>query len=187
MARNPDGKAETQSVKMDDGRITEFVGKQKVLKQSLFGEHSTQVRLDFKNGETRIFTIPEALYAKFAAHGAEQKLGDELAGVDDIEDCVMAIDALIDRLEQGDWSLRREKTGMAGTSVLAKALVEHTGKNITSIKEFLQKKSQAEKVALRSHPSIKPIVDRIEAEKAATTKKSGRAPVDTDSMLEELA
>ena len=49
------------------------------------------------------------------------------------------------------------------------------------IKQFLNGKSQAEKVALRNNPKIKPIVERIEAEKA-----SKKANVDTDAMLGEL-
>ena len=71
---------------------------------------------------------------------------------------------------------------MAGTSVLVRALVEHTGKTVEAIKAFLANKSQAEKVALRNNPKVKPIVDRIESEKAA--KKSS---VDTDALLDELA
>ena len=51
---------------------------------------------------------------KFAAHGAEQKLGDEIAGLEDVDDCVIAIDSLIDRLYNGEWSVKREAGGMAG-------------------------------------------------------------------------
>jgi hypothetical protein len=174
--------AATVTVKMDDGREVEFAGKRKMIKSSLLGEEATQVRLDFSNGETRTFTVPDSLYAKFAAHGAEQKLGDEIAGIDDVEDCIFAVDALIERLDQGEWGVKRESNGMAGTSVLCKALIEHTGKHVTSIKEFLKSKSQQEKVALRSHPVIKPIIDRIESEKT-----TGKTAVDTEKLLSELA
>ena len=88
---------------------------------------------------------------------------------------------ITDRLYNGDWSVKRESSGMAGTSVLVRALVEHTGKTVEQIKAFLAGKSQAEKVALRNNPKIKPIVDRIESEKAA--KKTS---VDTDALLGEL-
>ena len=177
-------KAETavETVTMQDGRIVEFAGKRKLLKESIqSAEGKVQVRLDFRNGETRLFTLPDSLLAKFAAHGAEQKLGDEIAGLNDVEDCVLAVDELIDRLYNGEWSVKREASGMAGTSVLVRALVEHTGKTVEQIKQFLSGKSQAEKVALRNNPKIKPIVERIEAEKA-----SKKANVDTDAMLGEL-
>ena len=177
-------KIETQveTVTMTDGRVVDFAGKRKLLKESsVTADGQVQVRLDFRNGETRLFTIPDALLTKFAAHGAEQKLGDEIAGLTDVEDCVLAVDELIDRLYNGEWGVKREANGMAGTSVLVRALVEHTGKTVEQIKQFLNGKSQAEKVALRNNPKIKPIVERIEAEKA-----SKKANVDTDAMLGEL-
>ena len=177
-------KTETQieTVTMTDGRLTDFAGKRKLLKESsVNADGKVQVRLDFRNGETRLFTLPDALLNKFAAHGAEQKLGDAMSGLASVEDGVMAVDELIDRLYNGEWSVKREANGMAGTSVLVRALVEHTGKTIEQIKQFLSGKSQAEKVALRNNPKIKPIVERIEAEKA-----SKKANVDTDAMLGEL-
>lgn len=177
-------KAETQieTVTMSDGRVVEFAGKRKLLKESqVTAEGSVQVRLDFRNGETRLFTIPDNMLAKFAAHGAEQKLGDEIAGLEAVDDCVLAVDNLIDRLYEGEWGVKREANGMAGTSVLLKALVEHTGKSVEQIKAFLKDKSHAEKVALRNNPKIKPIVERIEAEKAAKGSK-----VDTDALLGQL-
>jgi len=171
------------TVKMTDGRVVDFAGKRKLLKESLVNaQGEVQVRLDFVNGETRLFTLPSAMVNKFAAHGAEQKLGDEIAGLADTDDCVIAVDDLIDRLYNGEWGVKREANGMAGTSVLVRALVEHTGKTLDQIKTFLSTKSQAEKVALRNNPKVKPIVERIEAEKAA-----GKTTVDTDAMLGELA
>lgn len=172
-----------ETVTMTDGRIVEFAGKRKLLKESVqTPEGKVQVRLDFRNGETRLFTIPDNLLNKFASHGAEQKLGDEIAGLDDVGDAVLAIDELIDRLYSGEWGIKREANGMAGTSTLLKALVEHTGKTVEQIKAFLANKTHAEKVALRNNPKIKPIVARIEDEKSA--KKSS---VDTDALLDQLA
>lgn len=180
MSAKPETTVET--VTLTDGRVVDFAGKRKLLKESsVTADGKVAVRLDFRNGETRLFTLPDNLLAKFAAHGAEQKLGDEIAGLNDVEDCVLAVDELIDRLYNGEWSVKREASGMAGTSVLVRALVEHTGKTVEQIKQFLSGKSQAEKVALRNNPKIKPIVERIEAEKA-----SKKANVDTDAMLGEL-
>lgn len=171
-----------ETVTMDDGRIVEFAGKRKMLKQTLVSPDGVvSVRLDFVNGETRTFTIPEKLMAKCAGHGAEQKLGDEIAGVADVEDCIMAIDELMDRLHAGEWAVKREASALAGTSVLARALAEHSGKDIATIKGFLAGKTQAEKVALRQNQAIAPIVARLEA---AKTKKP--STVDTEALLGEL-
>lgn len=179
MAKN---ETQIESVKMLNGDIVDFAGKRKLIKTSFVTpEGKVQTRLDFRNGETRIFTIPESLLTKFAAHGAEQKLGDEIAGLTDTDDCVIAVDELMDRLNKGEWGVTRQANGMAGTSVLVRALVQHTGKTVDAIKQFLAGKTQAEKVALRNNPKIKPIVEAIEAEKAAKGSK-----VDTDALLGEL-
>ena len=135
-----------ETVTMTDGRVVDFAGKRKLLKESTVNaEGNVQVRLDFRNGETRLFTIPTAMLAKFASHGAEQKLGDEIAGLTETDDCVLAVDELIDRLYNGEWSVKREANGMAGTSVLARALVEHTGKSMEQIKAFLSGKRSEER------------------------------------------
>jgi len=172
-----------ESVTMIDGRVVDFAGKRKLLKESFVSETGqVQIRLDFRNGETRLFTLPTELMNKFAAHGAEQKLGDEIAGLNEVEDCILAIDELIDRLYKHEWTVKREASAMAGASILVQALVQHTGKTPEEIKTFLATKSQAEKVALRNNPKIKPLVEAIEA--ARTSKK---ANVDTEALLNELA
>lgn len=171
-----------ETVKMQDDRIVDFAGKRKLLKDAFEVDGKVQIRLDFRNGQTRLFTVPPAMLNKFAAHGAEQKLGDEIAGLEDVDDCVLAVDELIERLYNGEWAIKKEGNGLAGTSTLLKALVEHTGKTVEAMRDWLKGKTQAEKLALRNNGKIKPIVDRIEAEKAAKGTK-----VDTDAMLGELA
>lgn len=182
-----------ETVKMDDGRVVDFPGKRKLQKDSIFNpDGSVAVRLDFRNGETRLCTLAPDMILRFAAHGAEQKLGDQIAGLKgkdggeaDIDDCVFAIDELMDRLAKGEWSQTSTGTGMAGVSILAKALVEHTGQTIEKIKEFLGSKTHAEKVALRSNPKIAPIVKKLEDEKAV--KAAGKTTaVDTDALLAQL-
>lgn len=182
---------QVETVTMTDGRVVDFPGKRELLKESFVNaEGKVQVRLDFRNGETRLFTIPDNMTAKFAAHGAEQKLGDEIAGLKgeggkaaDIDDKVLAVDELIDRLYNGEWNQRKEGNALAGTSVLIRALVElYAGaKTVEQIKLFLKDKSQAEKIALRQSPRVKPIVERLEAEKAAKGAK-----VDADALLAGL-
>jgi len=184
-------RTEVESVKMDDGRVVEFPGKRKLQKETLVEGDAVFVRLDWRNGETRKWQIPTALILRAAGHGGEQKLGDAIAGLKDTEgrdaslqDCIDTVDELIERLNGGDWNAKREGTGMAGTSVLAQALVQFSGgaKTMDEVKAFLKTKSQAEKVALRNSPKIKPIVEAIEAEKAS------KAPsVDTDALLNAFA
>lgn len=179
------GKKDVQydTVTMSDGKIVDFAGKTRMLKTSVEKDGKLSVRLDFRNGSVVNFALPENLLVKFALHGAEQKLGDEIAGVVDIDDAVIAVEELTARLALGEWNVRREPgNSIAGTSVLARALAESSGKTMDTIKAFLATKTHAEKMALRNMPAIKVIVDRLEAEKVKKSTKE----VDTTGLLGEL-
>lgn len=173
-----------ETVQMDDGRMVAFPGKRKIQKNTIISDDGrVTTSIDFRNGRTLSFTIPDEMLSKFAAHGAEQKLGDECAGLQEVDDCALAVEQLIDRLAAGEWSMKREGgNGLAGTSVLMRALIEFTGKTPEDIKTFLANKTQAEKVALRNNPKIKPFVEKIEAEKASKGQT-----VDTEALLDELS
>lgn len=184
-------KTEVESVLMSDSRIVDFPGKKILQKESLINEATGEiaVRLDFRNGETRLVPLRQDMISKYAAHGAEQKLGDEIAGVKkesggeeaDIEDKVLVMDALIERLAAGEWATKRDASGMAGTSVLLRAMVEVTGKPVEALKTYLSTKTQAQKIALRDSDKFRATVARIEAEKAKSKK-----PVDITADLAEL-
>lgn len=182
-------KTEVESVLMTDARVVDFPGKKILQKESFVAADGTiSVRLDFRNGETRTVKLRNDMLSKYAAHGAEQKLGDEIAGVKkddgsdaDIEDKVLVMDALIKRLDDGEWTTARDSSGMAGTSVLLRAIVEVTGKSADAIKAYLATKTQAQKIALRNSDKFRDAVAAIEAAKAKSKK-----PVDISKDLEEL-
>lgn len=174
------------TVTMDDGRVVDFPGNSRLLK-SVVGDN--QVRLDFISGETRLFTIRPDMQAQFALHGALQKLGDEISGIKDIDDAIEAIDQLMQRLDAGQWTATREAgSGMAGASILARALVEVTKQPIAVVREYLGKLDMKTKAALRVSPEVKPTVDRLEAEKAAraAARGKGATTVDTSAVLAGL-
>jgi hypothetical protein len=174
--------ADENQIVMEDGSVETFGAKKKMLKATnLNGDGSITTQLKFANGRVITFEMPDSMVKRFAMFGSDQKFGDNIAGLEDIDDCILATETMIERLVAGEWSAKREGSGMGGTSILVRALVEHTGKTVDTIKEFLAGKTQAEKLALRNNTRIKPIVDRLEAEKVS--KKAG---VDTDAMLDEL-
>jgi hypothetical protein len=171
------------SITMKDGRIVDFPGKRRMQKTSWYDEATgdLKVQIDFVNGETIVHKLNPSLINKYALHGAEQKLGDETAGETDPDDMYLAVEELCTRLDAGEWTQKRESDGMAGTSVLIKALVEAYGKSVEQIKAFLKGKTGAQKNALRGSDKLKPIVARLEAEKAAKAPK-----VDAAAILSEL-
>lgn len=185
-------KTEAEKVTMEDGRVVEFAGKRKLLKEVLIQGITenyggpTAVRFDFRNGKTRTYALHDKLIWQFAAHGASQKIGDETAGEDDIDDMVLAVDDIIERLsgENPEWTAKREGGGFGGVSILMRALMEHSGKDEATVKAFLKPKSHAEKMALRAHGPIAAIVKRLEDEKAA--KAAGASKVNAGELLAAL-
>lgn len=170
------------SVAMNDGRVVDFSGKQRCKVDTYENEQGLHVQLDFRNGESRIFRMQPLMVAQFAMHGAKQKLVDEMAGIKDLDDAVLAVDELIERLDNGEWTQKRAAgEGIAGTSVLLRALVEFTGKSVPEVKAKLKSMSQTEKMAMRANAKLKPIIERMEAEKA------NKSNVDTDSLLDAFA
>ena len=187
--------AEKEIVTMADGRSVEFAGKRKMLKDTTVDGTSVSVRFDFRNGETRTFTVPENLLGQFAAHGASQKIGDETAGVADLDDMVVAVEEIIARLVNGEWSATRaEGDGFSGASVVIKAIAEVTGKSVDTVKAFLQAKLDAaaakgEKLSRQElYKSFRAVgsktgavILRLEANKANKASK-----VNADDLLGEL-
>ena len=169
-------------VTMQDGRVVLFTEKQKVIKNHEIVDGKVIIILDLKNGQSIRYQLPDSMILEFAAHGAKQKFGDEIASESDPADAYEALVALATRVDSGDWNAVRKGEGSGGVSILIKALVELSGKTVDEIRAYLAPMSQKEKLAIRASSRVKPIVERLEAERDA---KKG-ASVDTDSLLDGL-
>lgn len=207
--KNSKPKTEVTQVAMSDGRSVGFAGKRKMVKESIVNEKSialdgntvtletgaVSVRLDFRNGETRTFVVPATLVAKAVGHGIEQKLGDETAGEEKVEDMILAVDDLMGRLAQGEWTVAREAGGFSGASLVIRAIVEASGKTVEDVKKFLQGKldaakakgeklSRADLYASFRNPNSKTgqIIERLEKEERSKASK-----LDADQALNDLA
>lgn len=166
-------------VKFSDGSSFTFGEKSKVKKQTYVRDGQPGVAFYFSNGEMRTCDVPSDLLAKAAAHGLSQKIGDSFAGVDSVEDCILAFDEMGERLAKGEWNAEREVGAAAsGASILARAIAEFSGKSIEQVKEKLATLSPKAKVQMRSNPQLRPIIERLEAERS----KKGEA-IDTDAVL----
>lgn len=180
--------AEKTMVKMTDGREVGFGKRQRLVRNSTVTDNGTVTTvLDFVNGQTRTFSVSptDPNYGRFVATGVETKLGDQIGNEKDIDDAVEAVDDLIARLQKGEWYVGRAPGSFSGASILAKALIEASGKTAEEIKTYLASRSHAEKLALRQAPAIKAIIERLEAEKAANGKTE-KPSVDTSALLGEL-
>ena len=205
-------KTEVLTVKMEDGRSVNFAGKRKVNKETVLDESkmvhdadgnvlqlepgAVAIRMDFRNGVTRLIELPLALLARFAGHGAEQKFGDELAAPADKplseDDMVIAVDDLNAEIQAGKWGKGRTSGGggVSGASLVVQAIIEVTGKDLATVKAFLQKKLDGDKELTRKalYDSFRAagtktgeVIKRMEAEKLAKTVK-----LDADKELEGI-
>lgn len=171
---------EYHTVKMDDDRVVDFAGKQKMKKEAFEHDGHVNLRLDFRNGETRIVKLRPDLLLKAAAHGLSQKFGDEIAGIDTVEDCVIAIDELHARMDKGEWVVKREPGTGNGASLLIRALAEVKGMEIDKVKSILATKTAAEKSALRESDKVAEVIRRLQKEKA---KDKG---IDSEALLDSF-
>ena len=209
-------KAEVLTVKMTDGREVNFAGKRKVNKETVIDQSkivldgdvlqletgAISIRMDFRNGDTRLLPLPLSLLARFAGHGGEQKFGDELATTADKplseEDMVIAIDDLNTLIQAGNWGKGRAAGGggVSGASIVIQAIMEATGKDLATVKAYFDKKLAAEaqkpedqRISRRDmYNSFRvagtktgEIIKRLEEAKLAKTAK-----VDADAELDSI-
>jgi len=148
-------KTEYLEVTMEDGRKVSFAGKRKLNKETLIDDTKVEtdesgnvmqisagavsIRMDFRNGATRTFSVPLGMLLKFAGHGAEQKYGDELASPASNplteEDMVLAVEDLDKEIQAGNWGKGRAAGGggVSGASVVVQAIMEATGKDLATV------------------------------------------------------
>lgn len=169
-------KTEYRTVTMLDGTVVEFPGKRRTVKTLVKSPNGfLTVRFDFDNGETRIHTLRADMIEDYALHGAGQKLADVMAGVDDIDDAIEAMDQLRAQLDAGDWAKERAVGSATGGSILAQALVIITGQTIDTVRTYLATLDNKAKTQFRASPEIYPTVQKLEAEKAARSAARGKA------------
>ncbi len=179
-------KKETEStpVKMTDGRIVEFSGKQKMKKEGYEADGQLYVRFDFITGDTLTYTLPPSLYKEFALHGAGQKIGDEAAGEKSVEDAYVAIETIMARLTSPEgWKLKAGTGGFAGSGVVIRALMEASGFTREQANAWIDNKIAADPnltrqkiyASLRGTARLAPIIQRLEAEATKKHAATGEA------------
>lgn len=116
--------------------------------------------------------------ARAMMHGYKQKISDASAmsrdgetGKADNLARVEKMRRMAETLANGQWELERTGGG-AGPGLLAQAIAEAMGKDISVVREWIKGKSQAERTALQNAGNIKPIYDRLVAESAAKVDAS---------------
>lgn len=132
---------------------------------------------DGRGGNFRLSDIPVALHPMLMLHGLTQKLSDATAkeAGTSLAEKWEAIGEVWESLKAGEWSMRKEGAG----SMLLRALCEaYPNKDRGELKATLEGWSTAERNAVSRSARIKPILDRLQAERASD--------IDADALLGEL-
>jgi hypothetical protein len=149
-----------------------------------------RLTLTFGNGKTLELLASDLstdIARQALMHGLKQKLVDAAAisrNTDtgrpaSVDDKYAAVKTVFDRLLAGEWNAARE--GQATGGLLLNALTRlYPEKTADALREWLAKKSDAEKTAMRKNPKVAAMIETIRAE----TGKA--ASVDTDALLDEL-
>jgi len=122
--------------------------------------------------------LHEANQRYAALHGLKQKVGDAAAlgasATDD--DKFAAMRVIVDHLESGspDWNLGRTSTD----SALIEALIAAGKDDTAEMRAKVRAMTPAQRVALQTHPTVKPHYDAILAARGKS--------VDTDAILAGL-
>lgn len=132
-------------------------------------ESGFQAVMEFSNGEKRTFEFgpDHDLFARFAAHGVEQKLRDRIAASETVEDAVKAIDTLVEALGAGDWSTRGSGEPRDTSGLLVRALAQITGKDVEEVKAVVNALDKKQQAALRADPDIAKVIESLRPEKKA--------------------
>ena len=111
-----------------------------------------------------------------ACHGLKQKISDSYAEAKgDIDLARGLVESMVTRLTEGTWNQTGE--GVTRESLLAKALAEVTGQTLADCITKLAEKTKEERAAMRKHSSVKPVLLRLEAERAIERAKTAEAAV----------
>lgn len=176
------------SVSAQDGNQYVFSDRQKVKKLSEVTPDSIVTKFVFRNGQVRQHVTPlgdASKVSQLAAHGADQKFGDEFSGLDDPDDCVMAFEKLSQRLANGEWSEKRQSDGLAGTSLLLRAVVQVTGQSPDQVKALLDSLPGEDKKALKRQSEVASAIAAIQSARDSKAAAKGKLP-DANAVLAKI-
>ena len=151
--------------------------------------------IEFGNGKTlrvELGNLSPEIVRQATLHGLKQKLVDAAAIARNtdtglsatLNDKYEAVKEVYDRITSIDapsWNKVREAAAGGsggGNGLLARALMQLTGKDKDAIATFLEEKSKAEKAALRANPKVAAIIAELQRAKSDD--------IDTDELLGEL-
>jgi hypothetical protein len=151
---------------LEQSVVGEVKAPKKMKLSETYGENGVVVfRAEFANGAVHQFTLdPQAeMYARFATHGARQKLSDAGSTKKTAEEAEKAVAGLIEALEAGEWSMKGSGDGEPTGGLLAKALANLYGKALAEVQTYLAALHEDPKERAKIHAALR-AQDEVAAE-----------------------
>lgn len=170
-------KSVPRSIIMADGRTVEFAAKRRKLSHGEYRDNQVHIRLDWENGVSLHFKSPSitglsGVNVNALIHGYEQKLADESAGVEKIDDAIEGTRQLIERLGKGDWNTKADPNSLAGAGLLVRAMIRAFPQQTPeATRTFVGTLTPKERTAMLGDERIAPHVKAIRAENEGKAAK----------------
>lgn len=131
----------------------------------------------------RLGDFAETVVMAAAWHGIAQKLGDAYAGAANVEEAKVRFQAVYEQLTEGDWVSESRGGGGGQASLLASAVAEALGQPLEDVQKTLAGMDKDTRKSIRNHKDVKPVLARMEAERAAA--RAAKAAKEAESADDE--
>lgn len=143
-------------------------------------EDLSGVLLSFTNGttvEAMLDQFTPEIQKRLALHGLAQKVGDSYSGEKDVEIAIGRAQNVVKALAEGNWARTGSGGGGGSISDLVRAFAEATGQPVEDCIPIIDGLEKSDKLALRKHKDIAPVLARYAAERAAKkAEEAAQAP-----------
>lgn len=159
--------------------------KRNAIARKTVNEGGNVVSFDFSDGRKLLFEmskVPAEITARLALHGASQKIGDNYAGAESVEDAYTDAAEVIDQLYAGSFMAKRA-AGEPRIGLLIEALSRISGKPIDVCREAIITMSDDLKKNLRADARLKQAMLAIQKERADAEVAAADGGIDIGSLF----
>lgn len=152
-------------------------------------QQDTKLSFAFAHGGSTnvdLTTFNPDIIQRFAIYGMRQKLQDSYSGQKEPEKAQAALEALLTRLQAGEWTAtQRASGGTSATTKLVQAIHNlNPGKSIEELQTLVDALDDAQLKALRARPAVAAELARMRAEELAA--KASEASGEIDGLLGQI-
>lgn len=135
----------------------------------------THFTFKFPDNSSKEYVLPDnsPLLLNFAAHGVNKKVRDLLGGAKEVDKQKELLGKLLESFAKNDWNATRNGDGKPAISILARALVQVTGKTLDEAVAYVKTLSRKQQSVARRDPRIAPVILALQKSDAKEANADG--------------